>query len=142
MRDTGLVVVVGSVGDGFMRKSDSSDDLSRASMSTNADEKMEMVEKECEEWKAKSKDLEEKYRELQGQLQWAKKDSEEKASVAKRKYELLERSHEMLKKETTGDKDLKERCCMLEGESEAVARKNEELEKKVEKLKATLKYLL
>ncbi|KAI4936614.1 hypothetical protein J4E85_001948 [Alternaria conjuncta] len=104
-------------------------------MSTNADENTELVEKECEELKAKCKDLEGKNRELQWQLQWAKKDSEERMSEA-------ERNHEMLKKETTGDKDLKQRNCNLEGEIEAVERENEELGKKFGTLKGTVLSLL
>jgi len=107
-------------------------------MSTNADEKMEMVEKECEELRAKCEALEGK----NWDLQWEKKHSEERMSEAERKYELLERSHEMLKKETTGDKDLKQRNCNLEGEIEAVERENEELAKKFGTLKGSVLSLL
>jgi len=89
-------------------------------MSTNANEKIERVEKE---WIRKCDDL------------------EERISVVEEKCKALEESCEMLEKENTGDKDLKKRVCMLEEKYEDLEEKYGTLGSKFKALMATVQKL-
>jgi len=90
-------------------------------MSTNADKKMGTVERE---WERTCDDLEDRIRGVEED------------------YDALERSHKMLRKETTGDESLKKKVCMLEEKYEDLEEKYGTLESKFKALNATVQRLL